>query len=60
MLPMIIAIFGGNHSNGGNYGTFYWNLNNVPSNSNTNICSRLYIINLGHVVNYMSSLLLSH
>lgn len=43
-----VANFGGNHSNsddGTNAGTFYFNANNTPSNSNANHGAHYPIIN---------------
>lgn len=42
---------GGNANNGANAGTFYWNVNNDPSNRNRNIGTRMslklkYLCNL--------------
>jgi len=36
------VLFGGNANNGSNAGFVYANSNNVPSNTNANIGSRLY------------------
>jgi len=42
MKPMRVqAYYGGNWSNGANAGLFYANVNNVPSNANSNIGARL-------------------
>lgn len=40
--------FGGRANNGTNCGFVYSNSNNVPSNTNTNIGSRIYYLKLKH------------
>lgn len=38
-----VAHVGGNWTNGANAGVSYWNLNNSPSNANSNVGGRLPI-----------------